>query len=197
MNVVADPLGDHLAAINPLCPETYSGKGGGGHRLRLVWSPVPAVDLVRALVTTGPRLDLLAFKQVVDGRRGAHVVLVPFGLPAGYAGVEDGVRHGEEHLDLGVVVVPRGDELGRKGPVSGRLRQRTVRPVLGYHLPFVGELGAVTEDFLLGLLAVPAGRVAPTRIGTAKLRSRRQREGSDKAPVGSYALLDHEAPVPV
>lgn len=28
MNVVADPLGDHLAAINPLCPETYSGKGG-------------------------------------------------------------------------------------------------------------------------------------------------------------------------
>src|SRR5215212_4601863 len=103
-------------------PRYVFGERGGDYSLLLVGSPCPTIDLSGALTGTGPRPNLLAFEQKLDGRYRPHVIPVPLGLPAGDAGIEDRVRHSEEHLDVSVevVVVSRRDEFGKKGPVAGR-----------------------------------------------------------------------------
>src|SRR5215203_1657075 len=94
---------------------------GSDYSLLLVGSPCLTIDLSGALIATGPRLDLLAFEQKVDGRYRPHVIPVPLGLPAGDAGIKDGVGNGEEHLHVSVevVIVSRRDEFGKQSPVAG------------------------------------------------------------------------------
>jgi hypothetical protein len=111
----------------------------------------------------------MPFEEIADGGNRPDRVEESLVIPAADARVEDGVREGEEQLDVGVdpifvgpMMVPACDILAEEVPVPGRqLGARPIRPVLGDHLLLVGETGAEGEEGaslrLEGFGAIPGG----------------------------------------